>query len=241
MASVRSGAPLTENAMSTCRNSFGPITANPDNRVTGRLSGDSRFYAAAKRGIDIVVSATALVALAPVFAVVAAAVSIESRGPVFYRQCRVGRGGRTFGFYKFRSMVVGADRMTGQLAHRNEADGPIFKIADDPRVTRVGKLLRRTSLDEIPQFWNVLKGDMSLVGPRPHLPAEVERYAENHRARLSVVPGIVCTREVSGRSRLSFEEWVALDIEYVAKRSLATDAAILLRAVPAILKGEGAY
>jgi lipopolysaccharide/colanic/teichoic acid biosynthesis glycosyltransferase len=206
----------------------------------GLLSGDSRAYQLVKRGSDIVLSSLALATLAPVFAVVAAAIAVESRGPVFYRQERVGRGGKAFGFYKFRSMVVGADAMTEQLAQRNEADGPIFKIADDPRVTRVGKFLRKTSLDEIPQFWNVLKGDLSLVGPRPHLPKEVAQYLPHHHERLQATPGLVCYREVAGRSRLTFEQWVALDIQYVRTRSVATDARILLRAVPAILKGEGA-
>ena len=227
--------------MSTCHNEFGPSAAQQANRLPGMFEGDSKLYGAVKRGVDIVLSSLALAALSPVFAVVSAAVALESRGPVFYRQERVGRGGKTFGFYKFRSMVVGADRMTGQLADRNEAQGPIFKIADDPRVTRVGKFLRRTSLDEIPQFWNVLKGDLSLVGPRPHLPSEVEKYLPHHHERLDATPGLVCYREVTGRSRLTFEQWVALDIHYVRTRSIAVDAAILLRAVPAILKGEGAY
>jgi len=204
-------------------------------------SGDSPAYRLAKRALDITVSAAALTVLSPVYVAIAAAVAIDSRGSIFYRQERVGRSGRRFAFYKFRSMVVDADRIKAELADENEAEGPIFKMKADPRVTRVGRFLRRTSLDEIPQFWNVLRGDLSLVGPRPHLPSEVETYSEVAEMRLTVVPGLVCYREVAGRSKLTFDQWIALDLEYVRNRSLATDLSILLRAIPAVLRGEGAY
>jgi len=207
----------------------------------GSLSGDSPAYRFVKRTLDITVSSVALALLAPVFAAIAVAVAIDSRGSIFYSQVRVGKGGRAFAFHKFRSMVVDADRIKAELEGENEAAGPIFKMKSDPRVTRVGRFLRRTSLDEIPQFWNVLRGDLSLVGPRPHLPSEVAEYPDSAESRLSVVPGLVCYREVGGRSNLTFEQWIALDLEYVRNRSLRTDLSILMRAVPAILRGEGAY
>ncbi|MFM7322401.1 MAG: sugar transferase [Armatimonadota bacterium] len=216
-----------------------PLGAGDSRR--GVLSGDSPAYRIVKRALDITVSATALTVLAPVYAAIAVAVALDSRGSIFYRQERVGKDGRRFAFYKFRSMVVDADRIKADLSVDNEAQGPIFKMKSDPRVTRVGRFLRRTSLDEIPQFWNVLRGDLSLVGPRPHLPSEVEKYSEVAEMRLTVVPGLVCYREVGGRSKLTFDQWVALDLEYVRTRSLRTDLSILLRAVPAILFGEGAY
>jgi lipopolysaccharide/colanic/teichoic acid biosynthesis glycosyltransferase len=160
---------------------------------------------------------------------------------MFYRQRRTGLGGRLFSFYKLRSMHVGAHLRRSELWHLNEADGPIFKISKDPRVTRIGRWLRRTSLDEIPQLLNVLKGDMSLVGPRPPLPEEVERYEPWQMRRLDVKPGITCLWQISGRSRLGFDEWMRLDLEYIRHRSLALDVKILLRTLPAVLSRDGAY
>ena len=195
----------------------------------------------ARRALDIVVSASALVALAPVLGAIAILVWAEDRGPVLFYQQRVGHGGKCFDFYKFRSMVPNAEALKDSLQAHNEADGPIFKMKRDPRITRIGKTLRRYSLDELPQLWNVLKGDMSLVGPRPHLPRELESCPNYPLERLSVPPGLICLREVTGRSKLTFDEWIALDLEYVRKRSLWLDLTILVRALPAILRGDGAY
>lgn len=194
-----------------------------------------------RRALDILVALVMLTLLAPLLAVIAFLVWQEDRGAILFQQERVGRGGRRFAFYKFRSMVPNAEALKASLSQQNEATGPIFKMKDDPRITRVGRVLRRYSLDELPQFLNVLKGDMSLVGPRPHLPKEIEQCPTYPMERLSVPPGLICLREVSGRSRLTFEEWIALDLEYVRQRSLWLDLKILLRAVPAVLRGDGAY
>jgi len=193
-----------------------------------------------KSAIDRVGAALLLVLLAPVFAVVAVAVKLSSPGPVLYRQERVGQYGRTFEFLKFRTMVTEADAQLAQLAAANESDGLLFKIREDPRVTRVGRFLRRTSLDELPQLWNVLRGDMSLVGPRP-LPVDAEEFEGDARRRLRVRPGITGLWQVSGRSELGWEETVALDMYYVDHWSLAMDLAILARTPLAVLRGTGAW
>ena len=194
-----------------------------------------------RRALDIAVSSSALLILTPLLGTLALLVWAEDRGPILFHQQRVGQNGRCFAFYKFRSMVPNAEALKASLAEQNEATGPIFKMKKDPRITRIGRVLRRYSLDELPQLWNVLKGDMSLVGPRPHLPREIETCPDYPMERLSVPPGLICLREVTGRSELTFEQWVALDMEYVKKRSLWLDISILLRAIPAILRGEGAY
>ncbi|MGQ9809551.1 MAG: sugar transferase [Armatimonadota bacterium] len=201
----------------------------------------SPWYPRIKRAVDIAVSAGMLILLSPLFLLIALAIWLEDRGPIFYRQTRIGQDRRPFTFYKFRSMVVNADEIKHHLAQQNEQNGPVFKIRNDPRVTRVGRLLRKTSLDELPQFYNVLRGDMSLVGPRPHLPHEVDKYLLHHELRLTVPPGLVCLREVCGRSDLPFERWIELDLMYIRRRSLKTDFCILKRAVRAVLRGEGAY
>lgn len=198
-------------------------------------------YEACKRGLDILFSLVALLFLFPVFALISAIIVLTDRGPIIYRQKRVGRGGKLFTFYKFRSMVTNADELKAKLLHQNEASGPIFKMKNDPRITPIGRLLRKTSLDELPQFWSVLRGDMSLVGPRPHLQSEIDAYENYPMERLSVVPGLICFREIYGRSGLTFERWLELDLEYIETRSLKTDLTILLKAVPAILLGKGAY
>jgi exopolysaccharide biosynthesis polyprenyl glycosylphosphotransferase len=194
----------------------------------------------AKRALDLAVSAAALLVLAPLLALVALAVKLESRGPVLFRQQRIGRAGRLFTLYKFRSMRVGAEGERAALAARNEMDGPVFKLRHDPRVTRVGRWLRRTSFDELPQLWNVLRGEMSLVGPRPPLPEEVRRYERWQRRRLSVKPGITCTWQVSGRSDVGFRRWMELDLAYIDGWSLWQDLRIVLRTIPAVLLGRGA-
>ncbi len=194
-----------------------------------------------KRVLDMLGALLALLVSSPVLLLLAAIIKLESRGPVFYRSTRIGRGGRPFTFYKLRSMVKDADRHQHKIAHMNEADGPVFKIERDPRITRIGRFLRSTSLDEVPQFFNVLIGDMSLVGPRPPIPKEVAQYEPWQLRRLDVRPGITCLWQISGRSRIGFQEWMRLDLEYIRHQSLGLDLKILLRTIPAVLSREGAY
>ena len=197
---------------------------------------------ATKRIIDIVGSGMGLVLLSPVFAAIAIAVKLSSPGPVFFTQTRVGRYGRHFRFWKFRSMRQDAEAMKDSLKEQNESkDGVIFKMKDDPRITKVGKFLRRTSLDELPQLWNVFIGDMSLVGPRPPVPKEVQEYTLEDRKRLDVIPGITCLWQIKGRSEIPFHEQVKLDKEYILAPSVWKDIVILLKTIPAILGGKGAY
>lgn len=193
-----------------------------------------------KRAIDILSSVFALIFLSPVMAVVAAAIKLDSPGPVFYRSTRVGKKGRTFICHKFRSMVTNADDMKDQVRHLNEREGPFFKVTNDPRITQLGKLLRKYSLDELPQFWNVLRGDMSLVGPRPHPLDDYGQYSLGHLRRLDVKPGITCIWQVTARQDPSFETNMALDLEYIESWSLWLDIQILLETIPAVLRGEGA-
>jgi exopolysaccharide biosynthesis polyprenyl glycosylphosphotransferase len=194
-----------------------------------------------KRVVDFVFSLSLLVAGAPLMALIALAIKLDSPGPVLFAQQRVGKGGRPFTCYKFRSMVVGAEEQKDALRDLNEADGPIFKIKDDPRMTRVGRWLRRFSFDEFPQFYNVLRGEMSLIGPRPPLPEEVTQYQAWHMRRLETSPGITGLWQVSGRSELPFDEMVLLDIYYAEQWSPALDMKIFLRTIPKILFGDGAY
>jgi exopolysaccharide biosynthesis polyprenyl glycosylphosphotransferase len=193
-----------------------------------------------KRAIDICVSAIVLILFSPVFVVLALGVKTTS-GPVFFRQTRVGLNGRLFQMYKFRSMYVGSERQLLSLRASNEMKGPVFKMRNDPRVTKFGRFLRRFSLDELPQFWNVLVGDMSLVGPRPPIPGEVSLYERRSRRRLSMRPGLTCTWQVSGRNDIEdFNDWVALDLQYIDSWSLSKDLVLLLRTIPAVLLGTGA-
>jgi exopolysaccharide biosynthesis polyprenyl glycosylphosphotransferase len=194
-----------------------------------------------KRPVDIVLTTLGLVLLSPLFLALAILIRLDSPGPVFFRQVRVGKDGREFWFFKFRSMVRDAEEMKTKLMHLNELEGPVFKISEDPRVTRVGRFLRRTSIDELPQLWNVLRGDMSLVGPRPPLPGEVEKYESWQREKLSIVPGITCLWQISGRNHIGFTEWMRLDIEYIRRQSLGLDVKILVRTLPAVLSRKGAY
>ncbi len=193
-----------------------------------------------KRVLDVVLAAAGLVVSAPLLLVIAVAVKLSSPGPVLYRQWRCGLRGRRFLLLKFRTMVVGAEQQREVVAHLNVMDGPAFKAPDDPRVTRVGRLLRRSSLDELPQLWNVLRGDMSLVGPRPPIPEEVERYEPWQRRRLAMKPGLTGLWQVSGRSEVDFATWMALDLAYIDGWSLWLDLKILLRTIPAVLSGRGA-
>jgi lipopolysaccharide/colanic/teichoic acid biosynthesis glycosyltransferase len=195
-----------------------------------------------KRVIDVVVASVVLLLLSWLFAALAVLIWIEDRGgPPFFEQTRVGRGGRHFKMLKFRSMRPDADERLGDLLGHNEAEGPIFKMRRDPRRTRVGALMRRWSIDELPQLWNVVKGDMSLVGPRPATPREVAQYEEWQLHRLDTLPGITGLWQVSGRSELGFSEQVLMDIMYIENWSLGLDLRILLRTVPAVLSGKGAF
>jgi lipopolysaccharide/colanic/teichoic acid biosynthesis glycosyltransferase len=201
---------------------------------------DRRFALRAKRTLDVAGAAAGLLLSLPVIGLAALAIRLDSPGPVFYCQLRCGRGGRRFCLWKLRTMVDGAEAQLAALQAQNEMDGPMFKIRLDPRVTRVGRLLRRYSLDEVPQLWNVLRGDMSLVGPRPPLPREVMAYKPEERERLAVTPGLTGLWQVSGRSDLSFAKCVELDLEYVRSWSLGGDLQILARTIPAVFRGNGA-
>lgn len=194
-----------------------------------------------KRVLDVIGASILLLLCLPVLAVAAVAIKLDSRGRILFRSVRCGRGGKPFTFYKLRSMHTGAHGLRHTLLHLNEVDGPVFKLANDPRMTRVGRLLRRTSVDELPQLWNVIRGDMSLVGPRPPIPEEVEQYTPRQMRRLSVKPGLTCLWQVSGRSDLGFDEWVRLDLKYIFQRSFALDIRILAKTLPAVLSGRGAY
>jgi exopolysaccharide biosynthesis polyprenyl glycosylphosphotransferase len=194
-----------------------------------------------KRSIDLFFSGLVVVLAAPLMALIALMIKLESPGSVLFQQERVGRNGRRFTVYKFRSMIEGAEEQQEALQNLNEAEGPLFKIRDDPRTTRVGKLLRKLSLDELPQFYNVLRGEMSLIGPRPPLPAEVKQYQEWHKRRLEVSPGITGLSQISGRSELSFDETALLDIYYVENWSLGLDTKIMLQTIPRVIFGNGAY
>jgi exopolysaccharide biosynthesis polyprenyl glycosylphosphotransferase len=194
-----------------------------------------------KRALDLVLTLFALIPLSVVMGLVALLVRLDSPGPIIYRQTRVGKGGRPFTIFKFRSMRDGADQELGDLLPANEQDGPIFKQRKDPRMTRAGRLIRRASLDELPQLFNVLRGEMSLVGPRPPLPREVELYEAWHRKRLQVAPGLTGLWQVSGRSNVNFEEMVMFDLTYVQNWSLGLDLSILIRTLPAVVYAKGAF
>ena len=195
-----------------------------------------------KRLMDILLSICAIVAGSPVFLITALLVKVTSPGPIIFSQVRVGRYGRHFKFYKFRSMYIDAEARKAELLKHNESgDGVIFKMKKDPRITPVGRFIRKFSIDELPQLFNVLLGDMSLVGPRPPLPSEVRSYSLEERKRLNITPGITCIWQVSGRSELPFSKQIALDKEYIASRSAWKDFLILLKTVPAILTGKGAW
>jgi exopolysaccharide biosynthesis polyprenyl glycosylphosphotransferase len=196
---------------------------------------------ALKRTLDVTVSLGGLVLLSPLFLAVAAAIRLGSPGPILFRQKRVGADGRVFPCYMFRSMYEDAERRQAELESLNEADGPVFKIKGDPRVTLVGRLLRRWSIDELPQLANVLKGEMSLVGPRPLPVRDFHRMEEAHKRRLEAVPGMTGYWQISGRSTISFEEMVRLDLYYIENWSLSFDVKIILRTLGAVLRREGAY
>ncbi len=202
---------------------------------------DSFGYLLIKRIFDVVASLGGLLLLLPLFPFIVLLIKLETSGPVFFKQERVGFEGRLFGCYKFRSMAMDAEAQKEKLVHLNEATGAAFKIKDDPRITGVGRFLRRSSLDEFPQLFNILKGDMSVIGPRPQIPSEVGDYTAEQAQRLLVRPGLTCLWQVSGRSHLDFSEWMELDRQYVQKRSLFFDLSILARTLPAVIERKGAY
>ena len=216
-------------------------TVEPATDLDCGLLAASRLQLAAKRAIDIVVSLLALLLTLPIFAITALLIAVTSPGPVFYVQERIGRGGIPFRMLKFRSMYVDADKRKAELAALNEASGPVFKVRRDPRVTPVGRWIRKLSIDELPQLINVLRGEMSLVGPRPPLPEEYAVYDAYALRRLLVSPGLTCIWQVGGRSNIDFDQWVEMDVEYIRNWSLALDVKLLLKTVPAVLSGHGAY
>ncbi|MDO4300477.1 MAG: sugar transferase [Clostridia bacterium] len=201
----------------------------------------SKGYLFIKRVFDIISSGIAIIVLSPVMIITAAAIVIESPGSPIFAQERVGRNGKIFKMYKFRSMCLDAEKKLKKLQSQNEADGPVFKIKDDPRITRIGRFIRKYSIDELMQLFNIFKGDMSVVGPRPALPGEVAEYDDFAKLRLLVKPGLSCYWQISGRSNIGFSEWMQLDVKYIREMSILTDIKIILLTIPAILKGDGAY
>lgn len=198
-------------------------------------------YATIKRFFDILFSLIVLAITGPIMVLTAIIIKLTSPGPIIFKQVRVGQGGRHFWCYKFRSMCVDAEAKKQLLMHLNEASGPVFKIKRDPRITPIGSIIRKLSIDELPQLFNVIKGDMSIVGPRPPIPTEVATYNAHQRGRLAVRPGLTCLWQVSGRSNVSFERWVELDLEYIETMSFTNDVKIVLQTIPAVMKGSGAH
>ena len=189
------------------------------------------LYEVIKRIIDIVASFTGLIVLSPLMLVVSILIKLESKGEVIFKQKRVGLNGKEFYMYKFRSMVINAEELKAELESQNEMSGPMFKIKDDPRITKIGKFIRKTSIDELPQLINVIKGDMSLVGPRPSLPKEVKKFEQWMMERLEVKPGLTCIWQISGRNNIDFEDWMKLDIKYVRERSLVLDFKLIFKTI----------
>jgi len=199
------------------------------------------LYEVIKRIVDLLAASAGLVLTAPLMLLTAIAIKLESPGPILFRHMRLGKDGRPFIMLKFRSMYQEASAVQAQLLGHNDITGPVFKIRSDPRLTRVGRAIRKYSIDELPQLWNVLCGDMSLVGPRPPIPDEVARYEPWQRERLAVKPGLTCTWQVSGRSDIPFDQWVQMDIEYVRSCNLVQDLKLLLLTVLAVISARGAY
>src|SRR5437773_123033 len=198
-------------------------------------------YATAKRVMDVLVSVPALVAIIPLWVVIAVAIKLDSPGPVLFVQERVGFSGKHFRCFKFRTMQIDAETRRAEMRRRGEVEGPVYKLRQDPRVTRVGRILRRTSMDEVPQLLNVLSGEMSLVGPRPCIPDHVEHFRPDDLIRLNAKPGLTCLWVVSGRSDCTVEGWMAADRDYIARQSLGLDAVILLKTIFIVISCRGAY
>lgn len=201
----------------------------------------SSIYKGLKRFFDIELSGIALVVLSPIFLITAIAIKLEDNGPVFYQSARTGKDMKEFKMLKFRSMYVNADAKLKDLMKDNEQTGHAFKIKNDPRITKVGKVIRRISVDELPQLINIIRGDMSIVGPRPILPFQMEECDEYDRQRLIVQPGLTCYWQVSGRANITWDQWVELDLDYIEKMNLWTDIKLIFRTIPAIFSGDGAY
>jgi lipopolysaccharide/colanic/teichoic acid biosynthesis glycosyltransferase len=199
-----------------------------------------RSWWAAKRAIDLIVASVGLLVTSPLLLLTAIAIMLVSPGPPIFLQTRVGKDGRTFRLFKFRTMDDGAHLLHQQMLPFSEVDGPVFKLRDDPRLHRLGAILRRTSIDELPNFVNVLLGDMSVVGPRPPLPSEVEHYDERAMRRLSIKPGVTCLWQINGRSNVSFDHWMELDNEYIDNWTPIGDLGIIARTLPAVIRGNGA-
>lgn len=199
------------------------------NTMNGNSKVKSKAYLIAKRITDVLFSGIGLIILSPVFVIVAIAIKLDSKGPIFFKQDRVGKDEEIFSMYKFRSMVVNAEELKKALENQNEMSGPMFKMKKDPRITRVGRFIRKTSIDELPQLVNVIKGDMSLVGPRPSLPKEVEQFEPWMKERLTVQPGITCFWQVMGRNSIPFEEWMKLDVKYVRERNYFLDIKLIFK------------
>ncbi|MGB1250705.1 MAG: sugar transferase [Candidatus Promineifilaceae bacterium] len=247
IANPKTGNPLLSSRVSTANIrpsdqtqvdanfAWATIDSQPTETVATRFS---RF---AKRTFDATACVMILPFVLPVMAAVAAAIKLDSKGGVLFHQTRVGQNRKSFTCYKFRSMRIDAEEIKARLMAQNEADGPVFKMKQDPRITRVGRFIRKYSLDELPQIFNVLFGDMSLVGPRPAIPSEVEQYTPYQEQRLAVVPGLTGLQQVSGRSDLDFEQWVEFDLQYIREKGLRKDIEILFRTIPAVISGKGAY
>lgn len=203
--------------------------SNPENNTYLDKFKKKRGYFILKRVIDITASVCGIVLLSPVLVVVSIAIKIESKGPIIFSQERVGQYGKKFKMYKFRSMVQDAEELLHKLKDKNEMSGPMFKMKDDPRITRIGKFIRKTSIDEIPQLFNVLKGDMSLVGPRPNLQKEVMRFTEFQKQKLLAKPGLTCYWQVMGRNNIDFEEWMKLDVKYIEERNTWIDIKLIFK------------
>lgn len=201
----------------------------------------SLSYRFLKRAIDVLASLIGLILLSPILIAVGVAIKIDSKGPIVYSQTRVGKNGKHFKMYKFRSMVVNADELLERLRDKNEMDGPMFKIKEDPRITKVGKFIRNTSIDELPQLINVLKGDMSLVGPRPSLPKEVDQFDPWMLERLVVRPGLTCFWQISGRNNISFRDWMEMDVRYVRERSTLVDIKLIFKTALLLFGDNNAY
>lgn len=199
------------------------------------------IYLFLKRTMDIIGSLIGLILLSPIFLLVALAIKVEDpKGTIFFSQNRCGKNNKLFPMYKFRSMVSNAEELLDELMEQNEMDGPVFKIKEDPRITKVGKFIRKTSIDELPQLFNILKGDMSMVGPRPAIPHEVAEYNDYQRQRLLVKPGLTCIWQVSGRNTIGFDEWVEMDLEYIEKRTLWMDIKLIFKTVGVLFGDETA-
>lgn len=204
-----------------------------------KIKEESRLYLFLKRVMDVFLSSIALIVLSPIFLIVALAIKIEDKGPAFYKQIRIGKDETPFTMYKFRSMCLNAELKLKELEELNEREGPAFKIKDDPRITKVGKFIRKTCIDELPQLLNIIKGDMSIVGPRPPLPNEVAQYNLFQKQRLNVTPGLTCYWQVNKQETTTFDEWVLMDLEYISKRNIFIDIKLILLTLKVVFVGNG--